>query len=361
MNKEFGMNLINLDFCILSNPLNENKSPIIFVTRMGENHLDASIIDEDDYEKAIYAIQRIGYIESDILTFEFSQDPDYPVMNQEKIVEILENQGMKYSKNLENNLKTEFDELRVKNNKDFLINERKQEKGSGFDIERFFRKNQTIFKVPEVGEKISLYFYLFLECKFKENNCFLNFNGDFFSNLETNTRNFIQNIKCDFIRINNPYNPNKIILKSCPNNKEILKKVSMFKNGSFTRDDGISGKIFVYHLMEVKNNIPDTGRVTIEIDNLENFDNMVLVSKKIKKEYELERQKLIEKKEIVEVISECKDVLQQKMLKHADEDEFEKASVIKRDIEYIDLKLSQLEKEEDKISIETVAKKYHIN
>lgn len=355
------MNLINLDFCILNNPLNENKSPIIFVTRTGENHLDASIIDEDDYEKAISAIQRIGYIESDILTFEFSQDPDYPTINQEKIVEILENQGMKYNKDLEKNLKIEFEELRNKNGNKPTENIGKQDKVEGFDIERFFRKNQSIFKIPEVGEKISLYFYLFLECKFKENNCFLNFNGDFFSNMETHTRNFIQTIKCDFIRINNPYNPNKIILKSCPNNREILKKVSMFKSGSFTKDDGISGKIFVYHLMEVKNNIPDTGRVTIEIDNLGNFDNMILVSKKIKKEHELEKQKLIEKKEIIEIISECKSILQQKMLKYADDDEFEKASVIKKDVAYIDAKLLQLEKEEEKISLETVGKKYHIN
>lgn len=348
------MSLINLDFCIIKNPLNEEKSPIIFVTRQGKTELDVSIINDEDYEKAIHTIQKLGYVESDILTFEFSQDPDFPIINQDSIKKTLESHGMKYSKKLEKKLQTEF--LNFKKEEDKY---KKSENSLG--IQRFFVKSHSKFRVPEVGEKISLYFYLFIECKFKENNCYLNLNGDFFSKVETNTRNYIQIIKCNFIRVNNVYNPNKIILKSCLNHKQLLRKVKIYKSGSFTKEENGFGKIFVYHLMEVKNSIPEMGRVTIEVDNMHNFDNMILTSKHIKKEYGIEMQREVSKNTIKDSIQECKKILEQKMLKNADDEEFEKAAIIKKDITYINSKLLQLSSEQDVIPLKTVDRKYHIN
>ena len=355
--------MINLDFCILKNPLNNNETPIVFVTRNGREQLDATIIDDDEYEKAIFALQNFGYIESDFLTFQFSQDPDFPIIEQEKIKEILQEQGMSYNEELEKNLIDEFNQqLKIKDTQDLIkiLNERKENQQSVV-LTNYLLNNTSIYKVPEVGEKISLYFNLFLECKFKENSCYLNFNGDFFSNEESSTRNFIQILKCDFIRLNNPYNPNKITLKSCWTNEDILKKIHMSKNGSFTKKEGQIGKVFAYHLMEVKHSIPKTNRITVEIDNLSNFDSMVLISKQIKTKFKIQNLRTRKKEGVFKILNDCKVILESKMMKYADMDEFEKAQMIKNDISYIDVKLPLLEKEPENIANSVLEKKYNIN
>ena len=116
------MNYINLDFCIIENPLDKNKRPIIFVTRKGRQYLDETVINEDDYEKAIYIIQNIGYVESDILTFEFSQDPDFPHIDVGSIKKVLEEEGMNYSQELEETMKSEFELFNLNGAQQFIKN-----------------------------------------------------------------------------------------------------------------------------------------------------------------------------------------------------------------------------------------------
>lgn len=354
---------INLDFCVLDNPLTKGEMPIIFVTRKGKNFLDASITQEEDYEKAIYTMQDLGYIESDILTFEFLKNTDFPHIQQKKIIEILKNKGMNYNEILEKNLINDFNYLKSNKETHELIqglyeSVKKKEQQT---IAKILSKEYSEYRIPNVGEKISLYFYLFLECKFKNDNCYLNFNGDFFSKKETDKKNFIQITKCDFIRVNSPYNPNKIIFKSILNNGEILKKIPIFKNGSFIKRnaDGV-GKIFVYHIMEVKDSIPKQNRITIEIDNLINFDNLIQISKKIKQEQKLRLESYQNTVLHIESLIDCNDILNEKMTKLANNDEFEKAQKIKKDVEKIKDKISKLKKEPKKIKTKVIEKKYCI-
>ncbi|MFA5068271.1 MAG: hypothetical protein WC466_09620, partial [Candidatus Izemoplasmatales bacterium] len=140
------MNCINLDFCIIENPLDKNKNPIIFVTKCGKDYLDESIIYDEDYEKLISIIQKMGYIESDMLTFEFSQDPDYPSILSKEIKKELENNGMKYSKNLEKSIKCEFEKINIEGAK-LLIKD--LEKESKKQTSKQFSK----YRIPQLGEK----------------------------------------------------------------------------------------------------------------------------------------------------------------------------------------------------------------
>ena len=151
------MNYINLDFCIIENPLDKNKRPIIFVTRNGRQYLDETVINEDDYEKAIFAIQDIGYVESDILTFESSQDPDFPNINPNDIKKILEEKGMKYSVELEETMKSEFELFNINGAKQFIGNlaELNEEKKNYITTEQMFSFNKkSRYKIPEIGEKL---------------------------------------------------------------------------------------------------------------------------------------------------------------------------------------------------------------
>jgi hypothetical protein len=174
----------------------------------------------------------------------------------------------------------------------------------------------------------------------------LNLNGDFTSKENDELRNFILPFKCNFVRINNIYNPNKIILKSCQTNKEILKKLPMHFSGSFNlkikEKNKLLDKLFVYYLMEVKNCFPQDNRITIEIDSSYNFDQMIEMSKKIKKDYNLTNKLQCNLFEFEEVFNKIKGILTPKMLDFASEDEYEKASKVKNDIKYIDNKIERL-------------------
>ena len=364
------MDYINLDFCIIENPLDKSKRPIIFVTRKGRQYLDETVVDEDDYEKAIYIIKNIGYVESDILTFEFSQDPGFPSIAVAEIKKTLENNGMQYSEELEKTMKSEFELLNLNGAKQLLEDLNSDNLRPILTPELLFKlKKDSVYKIPIIGEKLTLYFYLFIECKFSGNKCYLNLNGDFTSNKNDSLRNYIVPFKCDFIRINNNYNPNKIILKSCLTNASILKKLPMDFGGSFNlkikEETKIIDKSFIYYLMEVKNNFPQENRITIEIDSSTNFDKMILMSKEIKKDY----QSLLRLKyDVLAMISVFEDIVNKaltpKMLNFAENDEFEKAGVIKKDISYVKKKLTEIKdvfENKEYVNYYKYIKKFHVN
>ena len=361
------MDFINLDFCIIENPLDKNKKPIIFVTRKGKKYLDETVIHEDDYEKAIYTIQNIGYIESDMLTFEFSQDPDFKNITLENIKETLEKSGMRYSEKLEKTMQSEFEVFNLRGAKNFIQNLSKEKIiADGCEVPMGFFEKPLTYKIPEIGQKLTLCFYLFIECKFYNGKCFLNLNGDFVSNQSSDMKNFIIPFKCDFIRINNIYNPNRIILKSCQTNLDILKRLPMDFAGSFllkTIEKNLSiEKLFVYYLMEIKNNFPQDNRISIEIDSSINFDKMIEYSKKIKREHQILQQTKYEIGQVEPTLTKIKQILTPKMLNHADNDEFEKAAKIKNDIAYADNRIDLLKNiHEDAIQYRKYIKTFHLN
>jgi hypothetical protein len=366
------MNYINLDFCIIENPLDKNKRPIIFVTRKGRQYLDETVINEDDYEKAIFAIQDIGYVESDILTFESSQDPDFPSVALNDIKKMLEEKGMKYSLELEETMKSEFELFNINGAKQFINNlstesEANKEKKNYITPEQMFLYNKkSRYKIPEIGEKLTLYFHLFVECRFSGEKCYLNLNGDFTSSENNELRNYLGAFRCDFIRINNVNNPNKIVLKSCKTNKDILKKLPMDYGGSFNlkikENNKLIDKLFVYYLMEVKNNFPLENRITIEIDSSYNFEQMIKMSKKIKTKYELVMKKNYPTTQLLDSFTKMIGVLNSKMFAFADNDEFEKAARIKIDIKYIENKIKKINKiKEGSILYGEFLKNFHVN
>jgi hypothetical protein len=362
------MNSINLDFCVIENPFGKNKRPIIFVTRKGAEHLDETIINEEDYEKFIFKVQNFGYVESDVLTFESSQDPDFPVITSDVIKEVLLSTGMDYSVSLENNLRFEFNLLDVHGAKKFIEHLQKSKEEDDEKNKKLLIKlsQRSIYKIPEVGEKVSLYFYLFVECKFLGDKCYINLNGDFVSKENSELRNYLGIFKCDFIRINNVYNPNKIILKSCDTHKDILKKLPMDFSGSFSikikKENLTIDKLYAYYLMEVKNNLPLQNRITIEIDTTYNFDEMIKVSKKIKKENQIIQRTKYSITHVKDVFENILKILNPKMIALAEKDEFEKAAIIKADIEHLKVKLKLIEKENNNsILYYSFIKNFHLN
>jgi len=350
------MNKIKLDFCILNNPVDESKPPIIFITGRDKNFLDINVIDYEDYENAIFLIQEFGYIETDILTFEFSQDPDYPYITKKNIIKILEENGMKYNYDFEKFLKQDFD--KIKNNL-LYYSYSKQEKQKKTPYDYFFN-NTHKFYIPDIGERITLYFYLFLECNFKKDKCFLNLNGNFFSSKNTDTTNFIKIIKSDFIRINNQYNPNKIILKSIKTNKDFIREIPLIHSGKFKKIQNDIEKTYMYYFIEISKNLFSTSRIKIEIENNHNFDVMIKYSKKIKKQFIEQNKKIYKTENILNTLKDCEVIVNEKMLDFAQKEEYEDAALLKQDLQYIIKKQQQLRHSNKEIFFKKLIKKIGI-
>ncbi|MFA5067676.1 MAG: hypothetical protein WC466_06565, partial [Candidatus Izemoplasmatales bacterium] len=206
---------------------------------------------------------------------------------------------------------------------------------------------------------------LFVECKFVGDKCYVNLNGDFSSEENSSLRNYISTIKCDFVRIGNTQNPNKIMFKSCKTDKEISKNIPIDYSGSFilkTKDENyITEKNFVYYFMEIKNNLPQQSRISIEIDSPYNFNEMIKLSKKIKTQYKLSQKKEIDINKTSEHLLKIKKILNDKMLSFAEKEEYEKAIYVKKDIKSIENKIEKIET----LGIKTIAvsqfiKKFYI-
>ena len=121
-------------------------------------------------------------------------------------------------------------------------------------------------------------------------------------------------------------------------------------------------KLFVYYLMEVKNNFPLENRITIEIDSSYNFEQMIEMSKKIKEKYELVMKKYYAIGHLLDSFTKIIEILNPKMLALADEDEFEKAAKIKADIKYIEGKIKKIsEIKEESIPYGEFLKHFHVN
>jgi excinuclease UvrABC nuclease subunit len=137
-------------------------------------------------------------------------------------------------------------------------------------------------------------------------------------------------------------------------------------NGSFNlkiKDKNLLvDKLFVYYLMEVKNNFPLENRITIEIDSSYNFEQMIKMSKKIKSKHELAMKKNYVIENALDSFKKIIGILKQKMLVLANEDEFEKAAIIKRDIKYIERKIKEInEIKEISIPYGEFIKNFHVN
>ena len=120
-------------------------------------------------------------------------------------------------------------------------------------------------------------------------------------------------------------------------------------------------KVFVYHLMEVKNNIPLKNRIRIEVENIHNFDNMMLISSEIKKRYMTQLRSKVRMESVGELLKDCDVILNKKMLKFAKEEQYENASVVKKDIAYIKSRITKINNSEEYLPMKLFVKKFAIN
>jgi len=372
----------NFDFCIINNPFKDDEY-ILFVTKKGKTYLDRTIINDNNYNKVTEFIEGLGYIESEILTFEFPTNSNKLRPKSTEIKDILLEKGMSYNKKLEKNIYRDFNILMEQSREPMtnLLSLHGLYNNNDYPIEAIKPKKN----VPAIGEKIKLYFYLFLECKFiTQKECLVSFGGNFISNIDMPTRNYMQKVESEFIRVENIKNKNSIILKSCKNNEDFLKEIDYLKSGAFQyvntnmldknnqqhidmdmfnkdNPNNILTRTYIYSIVEIMHNINSKGRVIIEIEDNLNFDEMLYFSNKIKREKKTEKNNLIDilprKKESKELIK----ILEHKMEHFSNLEEYEKALLIKKDLQFVIKKDKELENlRREKMPILEYRKKFHL-
>jgi hypothetical protein len=341
----------NLDFCIIKNPFSNEHRFLIFFTRKGKLDIDSTLTQDESYEKIRYVMANFGMDEVDILTFENSPNViknfDIGIVNK-KLQEI----GFSYSKDFEKALTDEL-EQNFKYSDNLLLEDGKQEipviEKKQYGELAVTPSSTSVYKIPELGEKVVLYFYLFLECRFsKDGEGYLDVNGDFNKKEDTNSRNFLKIVKSDFIRIPSP-NPNQIILQSVKNYSDFIKESSVIHKGVFKlakpfQDSLGSLKIglkeYYYNLIEIRKNIKPTEKISIEVNVDYYFDYMMDMSKRIRREHLLESKKQVSKEFILSEINSIKEKFTTKMEDFAEKEEYEKASEFKKLIDILNKKLT---------------------
>lgn len=353
------MNFKNkLDFCIIPSPYSGGLKNLVFVTYHGTNQISEKLCLEEDYEVVKYLLNGHGYQEIDFCVFESANNSTDSIND---VVSSLSKSGLKYSKPFEFNIMGELDSFK----RDVIAASQFDESKliTNLDEKAFITTSMPLnsdmpkSKVPEVGEKIKLNFYLFIQCIFvNENDCILELVGDLYSRENNNTRNFLQIASCDFVRLESKI-PNVLLLQSTKTYKDFIDEISFLHQGSFrfvkpiVTQNGetiIRTKEFIYNIMEIKKNINPTHRIVVEVNLNHYYDDMIKMSNKIKKEITSESKKIISLETLKPDMIQLKDRFEDKMLHYAETDEFEKAALIKKHISFIEDKINIVDSLEDK-------------
>lgn len=355
---------IDLDFCVIQSPYTIGVKNIIFITYRDSNHVDRNLCLEEEYESLKYLLNKFDLEEIEKCTFESGDNFN---MHIEELKMKLSEHGLRYSKS--------FEEVVLKEIRDYhkeLLEMQRNGQLSNVGLpENISLPNNiqislnntealqinTKHKLPEIGGKITMYFYLFLQCNFiNENDCVLELIGDLYSKNNNNNRNYLHITKSDFVRIDSN-NSNIIILQSTKSYSDFLNEINFLHKGNFkfskpdfnhNGDMITKSKDFVYNIMEIKKNINPQHRIVVEVNANKYYDDMLLTSKSIKKELSIEQKKVVPLESLVPEILKLKNKFKDKMLSFAEQDEFEKAGSLKRDINFLDNKIKIIDALEEK-------------
>ncbi len=337
---------LDLDFCIIYNPIFYNDSYMIYFTRRDEAILDYSIREEDAYEELLDFMRSMGYFEVDYLTFEFMGEEEGPVkLEVDDMVARLIEKGAKYNLKFEDVVKDTLEAIKKDLDSEYLNQIFSSSKSTKNKLEIIPTRN---YKLPEINGRLNMYFYLFLECYFiNASEGFLKLTGDFDSRQNTNERNFLRILNTDFVRIQSD-REDYYRFETVKSNVEIVKSVSFLQGGYFQinatdhDEENLSIKhsktvTFFYSILEIKNKLKKNDKIIIEVPT-EKFNTMMEISQRIRHENKFFEKETIAFEDITSSFEILKKMGTKKMLEFAEEEDFIKASAIKRDLKTIGTK-----------------------
>lgn len=344
---------LKFSFCIIKNPFLNGERNIIFVSKPeGTPSTEAM---EQEFGEIRDALNIFGYTETSELKFE---SPDYleNLVTPVEIIEFLESLGMSYSRELE------VDSIKK-------LSPLKETEVKLFQKERYemvkYNDNQANFNYsePDIGDKVSLYFYLFLEFGFTSSmKPIIQLGGDFMDSLNYDDRNYLKIVKSDFIRVFDSSKPNSIILSSCKKQDDFVKESGLLYSGHFIHQkrSEVNGKMTfteeknVYKLLEVRGFLVPDQPIVIEVNKV-GYEKLIQLSKAIKKEMAIETRKMISVDDIKIRAANLTSSFDSKIKPLLIKEDFESIIKIKQNIDFINRKVKLVE---DSGKLEITTKEY---
>jgi len=350
----------SLDFCIVPTPFAAGKRNIVFITTPGKNYLDESMTSSPIYSHVRDILEGHGFVEIEPLTFD-CMTSKLDIIPRDELKSELLALGLNYSENLEKTILREFMETKL----NYLVHPNShKDMMDDFDlslpyndaiVNEFFvsASGKDANKIPAVGEKVVLHFYLMLDCFFHgEQDLFLELQGDFASNIESHTRNFLKIAKAEFVRLPCK-NENVLIFECAKSHKELISEIFYNYTGRFVmkkmidNDTAIKSMEYFYNILEVKRHVrPDMRLKFISTPSL--FVKEILTrSKHIKAEWKKVQDEYVFVENVRSETCNIKEHFLTKMKKLADKEQYEKASEFKKEVEFLDKKIKALDSIEE--------------
>lgn len=350
----------SLDFCIVPSPFASGKRNIVFITTPGKNYLDEAITSAPIYSHIREILHRHGFEEIEPLTFDSLSNVDIVVSKEELTAELVSS-GLVYSTSLEKTILREFMETKLNylihpnSHKDMMEDFSISLPYNDSIVSEFFVSvsEKDSKKIPAVGEKVTLYFYLMLDCFFHgEQDLFLELQGDFASKLESNTRNFLKIAKSDFVRLPCE-NENVLIFECAKSHKELISEIFYNYTGRFIlskmvdNDTAIKTMEYFYNILEVKRHVRPNMKLKF-ISTPDLFVKEVLPrSKHIKGEWKQNQEEFLSVENVRNETTVIKEHFLIKMKKLADKEQYEKASEFKKEVDFLEKKIKALDSLEE--------------
>lgn len=335
---------IKLGYCILKNPFSEERETMIFISLPNSPTLNAEIMDQPAFNRACKLLKRMGFVQTEPLTFENAKSIK---VNNKLIRKTLEEVGMSYNKNLEASIRKELTTIAQEAEKE-MIREAIVKEDPLLDVSHYIRtKNDSTlplgskYRIPAIGETIELYFYLFLEGSLlKGDEVLYNLNGDFYTKKGNTGKRFIKSIGAKFRRIDRG-NSKELYFESIPNYKGFIDDIDCLYTATFRFDTGGMlgyGKDQVkktVSIMEITTDINLANYITINLESPRHFSQLITLSNEIKQEMIDAKDRTIPMEFLLEKSKNLANNLNQKMLMAADDEEYEKAAYFKKSIHSI--------------------------
>ena len=369
------MKKIKLGYCVIVNPFSEEGETMVFVSKQDSPSLNTEIFEQPAYNEACLLLKRLGFVQTEILTFENMRGNKIEI---DLVKRELEAYGMTYNKNLEASIRKEMKTTAQEAEKQIIRDEMLQDPLT--DLSKYlesksFQETSKLGKfpihvnshrVPEYGETIELYFYLFLETTLlKDGEILFMLNGDFYSKKSDSQRKFIKIIGCKFRRIDTG-NPDELHLESVSKYKDFLADIDCLYTASLEfQPKGLIGYENSplkknYSIMEIRNVLNLDNYIVVNISNATNYGKLMGWSHKIKEELVSIRANTVPVSYLLAKTESIQNRLEKRMNGAVEKEEYEVAQAYKDSIEELNTRIGWL-KEVDKDEVNLAEYNKHMN
>lgn len=203
-------------------------------------------------------------------------------------------------------------------------------------------------RIIDIGESMTLNVYLFIRTVPTEDDTIeFDFEFDFFSRSNSETRRFVKIIECEFVRIDQGTSQ-IMYLESVKTLMDIIRELDfLFTMRIGNPNEVLSGAkpdLITYNAVEIKDFINLNGKVSLCIDVLKSYDEIIRLSESI------EREKVEDEHGATFILSLVKkeahklsEKIEKRMLYYSENEYYELAAAYKKNHDFVNEKMKKID------------------